>query len=128
MFIQSTESSNMTRTQDQLESWINQLIREDKLDKFYKWNEWRKLSEQIMKENHYECQACKAQGIHKAARSVHHVQWVRKHPRFAMSRTYIYNGTEYQNLIPLCEDCHNKQHQKGNSKKKVTAFVNEERW
>ena len=27
-----------------------------------------------------------------------------------MSRTYTYNGVVYQNLIPLCEACHNEQH------------------
>ena len=45
-----------------------------------------------MKENNYECQHCKARGFHKAARSVHHVQWVRRHPRLALSRTYTAEG------------------------------------
>ncbi|MDE7478136.1 MAG: HNH endonuclease [Lachnospiraceae bacterium] len=44
-----------------------------------------------------------------------------------MSRTYTYNGTEYKNLIPLCENCHNEQHRKGVKPKKKT-FLNEERW
>lgn len=89
----------MTITEDQLEAWIRQLIKENKLEKFYKWREWRELSEQIKKENNYECQLCKKRGIHTPARSVHHVQWVRKHPRLAMSRTYTYNGKEYGRLI-----------------------------
>ena len=41
----------MTITEDQLEAWIRQLIKENKLEKFYKWREWRELSEQIKKEN-----------------------------------------------------------------------------
>lgn len=69
-------------------------------------------------------------GIHTPARSVHHVQWVRKHPRLAMSRTYTYNGKEYVNLIPLCEACHNEQHpdKRVKTEFKKEHFVNEERW
>ena len=89
----------MTITEDQLEAWIRQLIKENKLEKFYKWREWRELSEQIKKENNYECQLCKKRGIHTPARSVHHVQWVRKHPHKRVK-------TEFK-----------KEH-----------FVNEERW
>jgi 5-methylcytosine-specific restriction protein A len=117
----------MTRNQDQLEEWIKQLIDEGKLYKFYKWSEWRKLSEQIMRENNYECQYCKARGVHTPARSVHHVQWVDRHPRLAMSKTYTYNGMEYKNLVPLCENCHNAQHKKG-IKVRKNKFINEERW
>lgn len=120
----------MTMTEDQLEAWIKQLIKEDKLEKFYKWREWRDLAEQIKKENNYECQLCKKRGIHTPARSVHHVQWVRKHPRLAMSRTYTFNGQEYINLIPLCESCHNEQHpdKRVKTEHKKDHFVNEERW
>lgn len=120
----------MTLTQDQLEAWIIQLIKDNQLEKFYKWHEWRELSEQIKKENNYECQLCKKRGFHTPARSVHHVQWVRKHPRLAMSRTYTYNGKEYQNLIPLCESCHNEQHpdKRVAREHKKEKFINEERW
>lgn len=117
-------------SQDELEAWIKQLIAENKLYKFYKCKEWRSLSDAVMKENNYECQHCKERGIHASARSVHHVQWVRKHPRLALSRTYTYNGVEYKNLVPLCEDCHNKEHKKGAGlkQKNNTGFINEERW
>ena len=120
----------MTLTEDQLEVWIKQLIKANQLYKFYKWHEWRELSDQIKKENNYECQLCKQRGIHSPARSVHHVQWVSKHPRLAMSRTYEYNGKVYQNLIPLCESCHNEQHpEKGvRNKGSEDRFTNEERW
>ncbi len=120
----------MAMTQDELEKWIRQLTAEGKLYKFYKCKEWRQLSDAVMKENNYECQYCKARGIHTAARSVHHVQWVRRHPRLALSRTYVYNGQTYRNLIPLCEDCHNREHNKGKGfvKDNKNKFVNEERW
>ena len=116
-------------TPEQLEQWIKRLIAEDKLYKFYKSREWRELSDAVMKENNYECQKCKAKGIHTKARSVHHVQWVRKHPRLALSRTYEYNGATYNNLIPLCENCHNEAHSKGLAvKRNNNHFVKEERW
>lgn len=117
-------------TQDELESWIRQLIAENKLYKFYKCKEWRDLSAAVMKENHYECQDCKKHGMHSKARSVHHEQWVRMHPRLALSRTYTYKGIVYKNLIPLCEECHNKRHNKGTGfkQKNNSGFVNEERW
>lgn len=116
-------------TQDELEVWINQLIEEDKLRKFYKSKDWRNLSEAVMKEHNYECQHCKKMGIHSKARSVHHVQWVRKHPRLALSRTYMYRGETYANLVPLCEDCHNKEHNKVSLRKKNNiCFLNKERW
>lgn len=119
---------NMTITEDQLETWIKQLIKENKLYKFYKWHEWRELSEELIKENNYECQFCKKKGIRVSARSVHHVRHVRKYPRLAMSRTYTQNGMVYQNLIPLCEACHNKQHPEKHINTKKKHFTNEERW
>lgn len=120
----------MTITEDQLEVWITQLIKDNKLSKFYKWSEWRELAEEIKKENNYECQLCKERHIHSKARSVHHVQWVRKHPRLAMSRTYEYQGKTYKNLIPLCEACHNEQHpdKRVRNEYKKNKFFNEERW
>lgn len=123
----------MTITEDQLEQWIKQLIKDNKLSRFYKWHEWRELSDQLKKEHNYECQLCKERGIHTPARSVHHVQWVRKHPRLAMSRTYEYKGKTYQNLIPLCEACHNAQHpEKGAgfnaAGKGQEHFTNVEKW
>jgi 5-methylcytosine-specific restriction endonuclease McrA len=121
---------DMAMSQDQLERWINELIKQDKLEKFYKCKEWRELSEQIKKENNYECVFCKRRGIHSPARSVHHVQWVRKHPRLALSRTYEYKGKVYQNLIPLCESCHNEQHpdKRVQNEYRKDHFMNEERW
>lgn len=117
-------------TQDELETWVKRLIAEGQLYKFYKSKEWRSLSEAVMKENNYECQQCKKKGIHTRARSVHHVQWVNKHPRLALSRTYTWNGETFNNLVPLCEDCHNKAHDKGAGlkKKNNATFTNEERW
>lgn len=114
-------------TGDQLEKYIGELIEEGKLWRFYKHPEWLALRREILEEHHYECQHCKAQGRYTRARSVHHEQWVKKHPRLALSKTYVYKGKEYQNLIPLCEACHNKAHEK-KGKVKGEGFTNQERW
>ena len=114
----------MTRTE--LKKWIEELIREDKLYKFYKSPEWLKLKEEVLKEAHNECAKCKAKGIISRAEEVHHVQWVKKHPELALSRTYEYKGQTYQNLLPLCHSCHDEEHERfGHEKKKQ---FNEERW
>lgn len=117
-------------TQNELSGWIKELIAKDELHRFYQCRAWRRLAAAIMKENNYECQYCKQKGIHTAARSVHHVRYVRDYPRLALSKTYESEGKTYNNLIPLCEDCHNKVHGKGTvtdtGKKK--RFMNEERW
>lgn len=125
-----------------LEQWIKELIEEDILWKFYKSKEWMKLKETILRENHYECAECRKRGIitrydvdaegnKHLLSTVHHVQYVRKHPDLALSRTYVYQGKEYQNLIPVCKACHNRLHPEKNRRKrhkKIESFVNEERW
>lgn len=121
----------MAMTQDQLELYINGLIAIGKVWKFYKTKEWKELSAEVMKEQHNECQKCKDRHIHKAADCVHHVQWVRKHPRLALSKYYTYEGKTYRNLIALCNECHNEEHpEKGRGLKKSNKekFLNEERW
>ena len=118
-------------TPDELEIYINKLISKGTLWKFYKSSEWLSLRAAVMKECHGECQDCKKKGFHTKARSVHHEQWIKKHPRLALSRTYTYQGKEYPNLIPLCEACHNARHPEkgsGQAKNKKQGFINEERW
>ena len=117
-------------TQNELAKWINELIAKDELYKFYQWRPWRRLAKSVMKENNNECQYCKMRGIHTAARSVHHVKYIREYPYLALSRTYEADGEIHNNLIPLCEECHNKVHGKNTTKgkQKKDRFVNEERW
>lgn len=128
---------------DELKKWIEELIDNGELWRFYKSKEWRTLKEQILKENHYECAECKRHGIitrydvdeegnKRLLSTVHHVQFVRKHPALALSRTYTYEGKTYQNLIPVCKACHNKLHPEKRRYRQQTKnddhFMNEERW
>ena len=106
---------------------IKKLMEEGKLYRFYKSKEWKELRDKILKENHYECQWCRKQGKIRRAETVHHVQYVKTHPDLAMQEYYTYKGCQYQNLIPLCHDCHDKAHDRMQYKKKAEQ-VNEERW
>ena len=106
-----------------LEKWINKLIEEDKLWKFYKSKEFRHLKEEILREQHYECQECKKLGKITKADTVHHVQHVRKHPSLALSKYYTYEGKQYINLIAVCKSCHNKLHPEKSTIKKPKLII-----
>lgn len=110
-----------------LEQWINELIKDKELWKFYKSKEFRHLKEEVLREQHYECQECKKLGKITKADTVHHVQHVRKHPSLALSKYYTYQGKKYRNLIAVCKSCHNKLHPEKHKPKK-DIFINEERW
>ena len=112
---------------NELVKWINKLIEANELWKFYKSIEFRHLKEEVLIEQHYECQECKKKGIITKANTVHHVQFVRKHPELALSKYYTYKGKQYKNLIAVCPACHNKLHPE-KSKFKKKKILNEERW
>ena len=116
--------------QHELTIWINELIDKNELWRFYKSKEFMSLKEEVLLEQHYECQECKKQGIITKADTVHHVQFVRKHPHLALSKYYVYKGKQYKNLIAVCKACHNKLHpEKMKAKKKNSgSFMNDEKW
>lgn len=97
-------------TEEECGKWITKLIQTDKLEEFYNSPLWRHLRKEVLAEHKGECQDCKAKGYYKAANTVHHVNYVRKHPKLALSKTYIYQGKEYSNLVCLCHDCHEIRH------------------
>ncbi len=113
-------------TEEQCGKWVSKLIAEDRLDKFYNSPQWRKLRKEVIAENKNECQDCKAKGYYAKANTVHHQQYVRKHPRLALSRTYTFKGKEYINLVPLCHDCHEQRH--GYRQKEKEEPLTKERW
>jgi len=113
-------------TQEQCGKWIRQLLAENRLHEFYVSKEWRKLRREVLKEyKEFGCLDCKDKGFYKKADTVHHVQYVKNHPELALSKTYIFQGKEYQNLIPLCHDCHEARHGYRQKEKKP---LTEERW
>lgn len=112
--------------EDQVYQWISKLIAEGRLEDFYNSPEWRKLRKEVLAEYKNECQDCKAKGYYTKADTVHHQQYVRKHPRLALSKTYVFQGKVYKNLIPLCHDCHERRH--GYRQKEEKKLLTEERW
>lgn len=114
----------------QLVQWINKLIEEDKLWKFYKSKQWIQLRTEVLEEHHNECYICRQQGKITRADTVHHVNYVREKPQLALSKYYIdNNGNKQLNLIPICKACHNHLHYKDKlGKLHEDKFTNEERW
>ena len=110
----------------ELKKWIEELLYQGKIDDFYKSKYWRKVREQVLKEQKEECQECLKLGKVTKANTVHHVQFVDRHPELALSKFYTYKGKQYRNLICVCPDCHNKLHPEKHKQKK--ELINEERW
>lgn len=116
-----------------LATYIRDLIQEDKLYKFYKSNDWIALRDEVLRENHYECAHCLANGIYQRAVMVHHVNEVRKHPALALTKEIIdpITGEKKKNLVPLCFKCHEMEHDRfGDYKREKDSekFTNDERW
>lgn len=103
---------------DERLSWLQDLIARNKLEEFYLWKVWRKLSEDILREQK-ECQVCKAAKRYGPAEIAHHINTVRQHPELALSR-YAPDGT--RNIIAVCQACHNVIHFG------ARRYTNEERW
>lgn len=107
--------------------WLLQLIREDRLVKFYQSPPWRKLRQKAMKRDNYECQMCKQQGRYHRVENVHHIKEVKDRPDLAL---------DINNLMCLCIDHHNEVHERymtiaEKKQKKLDSFQNfdpTERW
>jgi 5-methylcytosine-specific restriction enzyme A len=112
--------------QDEVGRWIQSLIDTNNIHAFYISREWLNLRADLLDEYKHECQHHKDRGYHERADTVHHVQYVKKHPRLALSKTYVFEGKERRNLIPLCRTCHEIVH--GYRKKKKEKPLTEERW
>lgn len=128
-----------------LGSWIRELISADKLYLFYKSPEWLALRDEVMDDHHYECEKCERLGAWekdsrgrwyrstrsrlRRAETVHHEHEVRKEPELALTRWELdAEGNKREVLHPLCNLCHNEEHDrtlKGNSPKPP---ITDERW
>ena len=113
-------------TEEEVSLWITHLIAADRLDLFYKSKEWYHLRKEVLAEYNNECIDCKAKGFYTKANTVHHQNYIRKHPRYALSKTYVFQGTKYINLVPLCHEHHEERHgyRAENKKPELTP----ERW
>lgn len=78
-----------------------------KVDPFYKSTAWKRLRLAALERDHYICQDClraKQNGERirpRTATAVHHILPREQYPEKAL---------EIENLISLCDACHNKRH------------------
>ena len=86
---------------------------------FYRSREWLAKRAEILKRDNYECQRCKSLGLFSAADCVHHIKHLKDHPELALKD---------DNLISLCNACHNIEHPEKLKKVESKRFTNEERW
>ena len=106
-------------------SELNNYIDTGKAENFYTWTQWRRVRDEVLKLDNYECQACKQNGRHRRAEVVHHIKHLKDRPDLALS---IWDGQERQ-LVSLCRECHEKVHPeriKHKWKRKTPLTV--ERW
>ena len=105
-------------TQEQID-YVKKCIRED-IHRFYVWGPWKKVRREVLQMDHGECQRCKAKKIYTKATTVHHVNYVKKHPDMALEIWYEWHGVRKRNLVSLCHDCHEAVHGYRKPEKKET--------
>lgn len=115
-------------SQEEVGRWVQGFIEENRLDKFYTSGYWQNLRNEVLEEHKKECQVCKKKGFYAEANHVHHVQYVRKHPRLALSKTYVFEGKEYVNLLPVCKNCHENVCHPERLRHRQKKLLTEEKW
>ena len=68
---------------------------------FYTSTIWKAKRQAILSRDGYMCQNCKRYGRLKQATTVHHIKHYDEYPELALNN---------DNLISLCEACHNNMH------------------
>ncbi len=102
----------------QIAEWINKLIQYHNIKAFYNNVLWECVRAEALERDNNECQKCKSNGTYSKAQCVHHKEHVRKRPDLALT---------LDNLISLCNSCHDEEHpEKFNNKPKPQ--LNQERW
>ena len=105
---------------------LHKMIESNDLRPFYRSKEWRRLRKVVLAADKFACQKCRLNGFYSKANTVHHVQYIDKHPKLALSTHYMYNGHQLRNLISLCHQCHDEIHE--HRKKPAKPPLTEERW
>lgn len=73
----------------------------EKYNSFYQSKEWQLLRQAKWVDADGLCEMCRAKGIIKAAKEIHH--------KIPIEEDWS-KRLDYDNLIALCSDCHNQQH------------------
>ena len=107
-------------------SFVKICIQREDLHSFYNSQQWKQLRKQVLQLDRYECRLCKKHGKYTRATTVHHVNYVKKHPELALEIYYLWQGKQKRNLLSLCHDCHEEIH--GHRKKSLAVPLTEEQW
>lgn len=94
--------------------------------KFYASSEWKKLRQQALERDNFECQWCKENGKvsdwSNSILEVDHIKELEYYPELAL---------EISNMRTLCKDCHNKRHNRMNyrsANRKQSKWADDEWW
>lgn len=112
----------MVYTDEQIETgnWVRELAATSwrGWNQFYHTGRWITKRRAILQRDHNQCQHCRAKGRYTKADTVHHLKHLRDYPELALTD---------DNLISVCENCHeNIYHPEKHKKKNKT--VTPERW
>ena len=108
---------------------IKILIASGSIHDFYNDYYWRKLSHEIIREQHSECQICKSRGRYGRGVITHHVNHLKDRPDLAYSRYFTAkDGSRQRNLIAVCRECHKELHSGEWNLFESKRFQNEEKW
>ena len=77
------------------------LLNGDAMGFDYKSGKWKRKRAKILRRDGYQCQMCRRYGKATPAVTVHHIKHADEYPEFAY---------DDDNLVSLCEACHNKCH------------------
>ena len=85
----------------------------EKYDSFYQSKEWKFLRNQKWVSANGLCEMCRAKGIIRSAKEIHHIvpieiDWSKR--------------LEYENLIALCPQHHQEQHNRDSQLQKFIRF------
>lgn len=111
---------------EQEKEFVKACIKKNDMHAFYVWGPWKRVRRQVLEMDHGECQRCKKNKTYTKATTVHHVNYVKKHPDKALDIFYEWHGEKKRNLISLCHECHEAVH--GYRKPKESQPLTEERW
>ena len=75
----------------------------EKYNSFYNSKQWHELRNFKWQESNGLCELCLKDGIINEAREIHHIVPIEKDWNKRL---------DYDNLIALCSDCHNAQHER----------------
>lgn len=98
-----------------LVAWVKTLITHGNLKVFYNSAAWEHLRQEVLDEQHHECQICREKGLYSEAEAVHHIKPVRTRPDLALTKS---------NLLAVCNQCHYEIHHT----RAHHQQLNEERW